>query len=59
MDGGSNEALVILNGDIKLGPNEDGSYKIELRNDGSAKFGNDTTRFELDGSGYLAGGNLS
>lgn len=59
LDGGSNEALVILNGDIKLGPNKDGSYKIELRNDGSAKFGNDTTRFELDGSGYLAGGNLS
>lgn len=58
LDGGSNEGLIILNGDIKLGPNENGSYKIELKNDGSALFGNNTTKFESDGSGYLAGGNI-
>lgn len=58
LDGGNNEGLIILNGDIKLGPNENGSYKIELKNDGSALFGNNTTKFEADGSGYLAGGNI-
>lgn len=58
LDGGNNEGLIILNGDIKLGPNGNGSYKIELKNDGSALFGNNTTKFESDGSGYLAGGNI-
>lgn len=58
LDGGSNEGLIILNGDIKLGPNGNGSYKIELKNDGSALFGNNTTKFKSDGSGYLAGGNI-
>lgn len=58
LDGGDNQGLIILNGDIKLGPNENGTYKIELKNDGSAKFGNGTTIFKSDGSGQLANGNI-
>ena len=58
LDGGNNEGLIILNGDIKLGPNANGTYKIELKNDGSAKFGNGTTIFTPSGSGYLADGNI-
>lgn len=59
LDGGSNEGLIILNGDIKLGPNSDGSYRIELNNIGSAKFGNGSTKFYEDGGGSLANGHIT